>query len=707
MLKKYSRLILSAAFSVVLMLFVAVNHSAYLDVEFRYGLLLFILSLAACLVIGAVCWLKLPSREKLRNWISLGAVALLPTVTITLTECLNGIFVYDMYYYAFFAGYILVLLICALVFALSGSIRLSIIIPNVFFFILAMANYYVKLFRGTVLLPIDLASIGTAKNVAGTYDYSLSYNIVISILLLIFIIVVAAKLPTPKMKLPAKLISRAACLVLFSCVALVFFLSDFLAKMDIRPDFWNQSRGYKNNGVSLSFFINLKYIYVRAPSGYNADKVADIVYDYLNDNSGETVPDTADSQDNTADAAAAAEPSDATVTPDIICIMNESFADLSTVGYFTTNIDYMPFYRSLSENTIKGNLYVPVKGSGTSNTEFEFLTGCSMAYYPSGSNAYTLYMKSKMPSLVSTLSSAGYSNLAFHPYYPNGWNRPNVYKYFGFSRYDSIGSVIEPSILNQFNAMGSTRETLINMVNQYYGTGNNILLRQYVSDACDFDYIIKKYEQRDKSNPFFLFNVTMQSHGSYTGSSSNFVEDVYVTGTDKTYRKTNQYLSLIKATDDAFKDLINYYKKVDRPVIICMFGDHQPSIEPAFYEKLLGKSLYSLSTEEDLKLNITPFCIWANYDIDEQYIDKLSSNYLSSLLLKISGVPMSDYNKYLLKMSKTLPVINPGGYIDNRNICYSWAEASPYSKLLKNYEKVQYNYLFDTKNRVDSLFTVS
>ena len=74
--------------------------------------------------------------------------------------------------------------------------------------------------------------------------------------------------------------------------------------------------------------------------------------------------------------------------PNIIVIMNEAFSDPSVLGDFTTNEDYMPFVHSLldgADNTISGHLNVSVKGGNTANTEFEYLTGASMAFLPYGS----------------------------------------------------------------------------------------------------------------------------------------------------------------------------------------------------------------------------------------------------------------------------------------------------------------------------------
>ena len=58
--------------------------------------------------------------------------------------------------------------------------------------------------------------------------------------------------------------------------------------------------------------------------------------------------------------------------PNIIAIMNESFSDLNVVGDLQTSEDYMPFIRSMTKNTIKGQLLVSPFGGYTCNTEFEF-----------------------------------------------------------------------------------------------------------------------------------------------------------------------------------------------------------------------------------------------------------------------------------------------------------------------------------------------
>ena len=136
-----------------------------------------------------------------------------------------------------------------------------------------------------------------------------------------------------------------------------------------------------------------------------------------------------------------------------------------------------------------------------------------------------------------------------------------------------------------------------------------------------------------------------------------------------------------------------------------MFGDHQPNVETEFISELLGvKDLSSLTIEQEQKRYTTPFYIWANFDIEEKIIPRLSVNYLSSLLLDIAGLELTEYNKYLLKLSETLPVINTAGYIDSEGVYYKWSDVSPYTEIIKEYERIQYNCIFDQKNIDTDIF---
>ena len=162
----------------------------------------------------------------------------------------------------------------------------------------------------------------------------------------------------------------------------------------------------KRNGGAVAFLMELKYLRAQKPAGYDREACRSLLASY---------------DDSAAVSAEAAQKP----YPNIIVIMDEAFADMAYIGPFTPQQDYMPFFHSLqgAENTITGRLHVSVLGGNTANTEFEFLTGNTMAFLPQGSIPYQQYIRGSLPTLASYLREAGYQTVAMHPYYAKGWSR--------------------------------------------------------------------------------------------------------------------------------------------------------------------------------------------------------------------------------------------------------------------------------------------
>ena len=203
--------------------------------------------------------------------------------------------------------------------------------------------------------------------------------------------------------------------------------------------------------------------------------------------------------------------------------MDESYADLRRLGeHFQTNIDVMPYFDSLQENTIRGFALSSVYGGGTANSEYEFLTGNSLAYLPAGCVAYQQYLPEDAYSMVSSLRDRGYATVAMHPYYASGWMRNKVWPQLGFS---------ETYFLESFPQQN--------------------LVRRFVSDQEMFEKVVRRYETRDRSRPLFLFGVTMQNHGGYRYYGENYMTEVRLRGFTQAYPRAEQYLTLIHETDKA------------------------------------------------------------------------------------------------------------------------------------------------------------
>jgi hypothetical protein len=159
----------------------------------------------------------------------------------------------------------------------------------------------------------------------------------------------------------------------------------------------------------------------------------------------------------------------------------------------------------------------------------------------------------------------------------------------------------------------------------------------------------------------------------------------------------------VKKTDEAFEDFIHYFEQVEEPTIIMLFGDHQPGLYDGFYDEIdseVDQSIYKNKF-------IVPFVIWANYDIPEDKIDAISANYLSSVLLKTAGLNMTPYQNYLLEAREHIPAISANGFLDSEGVWYELSEQNVQETYIKTLKQLQYNNLFDQKNKKTSMFELS
>ena len=628
----------------------------------------FYFMLAGCLIVFFALLYR-PKKKGIIHIVSLlAAFLIVPLLLITGVECLNGNMLWNINYPVnVLMNYLLCLLVEIVFFAVSGSVRCSGILTTVLMTVFGIVNMYCKAYKGSPLLPWDITSIVTAANVAGSFKFEISCTVVFMICMAAASVSVVSHMAVTSRRSKLCTAARILCAAVTAVFCFVFWGTDIVAtEFGAAPDFFNQTRGYENNGAWAEFMVNTRYLSLAVPADYNSETITDEVISRTEDNSSILEAAGIDPVENSVE------------NPNIIVIMNESFSDLSVIGDFETNIDYMPYIDSLigQDNVIEGNTYVSTIGTGTSNTEYEFLTGNPMAFLPAGSNAYQLYVTDDQPGLTSVLKEQGYSADAMHPYNASSWNRVSVYQAMGFNSFTTLAD------------MKGVQK-----------------LRRFASDEYDFSLIEEMYEERDPDQPFYLFNITMQNHSSYETKYENFEQTVWLTSTENEYPLTDQYLSLIKETDDQFRKLIEYFENADEPTIILMFGDHQPFIENSFYEEVMGSSLSSLSDEDAQKRYITRFILWANYDIPEGWIDQISVNYLSALLTEIAGTEKTDYIRFLETMYSEVPVITQLGCIDSEGTYFKVDDDNDFEDDISLYRKAAYNSLIDKDHRSDTLFT--
>lgn len=618
---------------------------------------------------------KITLPEKIEKVFRCILFLLAPLISVICIEYLNGNFLWDIKEALLNSAmnYLLALLFYFVVYALSGSSKLSIKLVTPFLYIFGVVNYFVKLYKGAPFLPYDITSIGTAAAVSNTYPFTITHEIIFTFSLVVLLYSCANLIEKVKQN-RIQITLRCICLSIVICFLAFFYGTNLPAtELGISPDFFNQTRGYENYGALAEFLVNARYLTLNAPEQYDLETLDQECTDNIS--SSQTITQTA--LENNGYEYSEAEKVE---NPNVVVIMNESFSDLSVIGNFDTNQEVLPFINSLKEddNTIEGNVYVSTFGTGTSNTEYEFLTGNSMAFLPPGSNAYQLYVDHTQPSLVSSLKDTGYSADVLHPYYRDDWNRPSVYEDMGFD-----------SFLGLEDIYGYT------------------LCRNYVSDEWDFKKVEDMYEERDTRKPFFLFNITMQNHPSYEKEYSNFTKEISLENMDGEYPLTETYLSLIHQTDKDFEQLINYFSNQEEPTIVLMFGDHQPFIEDAFYENVMGSSISNLDDATNQNRYITRFIMWANYDIPSGWVDTISANYLSTLLCENANIPLTTYQKYLQNLYQEIPVVSQLGCLDWNKQYFKVEEDTPYRNDLLTYHHLAYNNLVEDEKRKNELFYIA
>ena len=569
-------------------------------------------------------------------------VTLIPIIAFYLMESYEHNPFQEVRHDAQVLNILLFLLIGGFLFLLTGGIRSALRIELVLAMVFGLVNHYVMAFRSTPFVPWDVLSLGTAMSVVGEYDFTPTKRVVLVTLCFLALIGLLQFFKVKiKVKWPYR-IAGAALVFAGLCVYTGKLQEEaFQNKHQLYPFLFTPGYMTKVNGMAVTFAMDMKYIVIEKPQGYSREEARKILEKYETDIQ---VPEE---------------------LPNIIVIMDEAFSDLSVLGELDANRDEMPFIRDLMENgknVMAGYANVSVCGGNTANSEFEFLTGNTMAFLPEGSIPYQQYIKRESFSIASYLKELGYVTYGEHPYNAGGWSRDKVYPLLGIDR-------------------------LLFLKDYDYRK----YVRRYQSDMADVNQIIHTFETKEENSPLFLFNVTMQNHGGYTEDFENFTPDIEAL--DGKSRVVNKYLSLMKLTDESIEYLLSYFEAQEEKTIIVFFGDHQPNTtvaNPVF--RYNGIDVNNLSKEQVLNRYKVPFFIWANYSIEEKHDMELSLNYLGAKVLEAADITLPAYMNFLKDLQEQ--------YVSITSIAMEESEGYEKEKaeeLLKEYKILQYYYLFDRK----------
>ena len=530
------------------------------------------------------------------------------------------------------------------VFFIAGRTSISMAICVAAIAIIGVGNYFVVMFRSNPIVPWDIYSFETAMSVADNYVFSVDWALAEHIAMFILMLIVGVR---TNIRLNKKILRPI--LTVAMCIPAYFYISylwqDNLERnTGLNDTLFNAKYMHSKDGFFVSFILDIHFLQIEEPKNYSDEYALSL----LNEQEVEKVETPEE-------------------LPDIIAIMDETFSDPAVLGEFETNKDYMPFVHSILRgevaNTISGYTDVSVLGGNTANSEFEFLTGNSMAFFPNGSVPYLQYIRDGISTIVPQLEEYGYTTYGTHPYRAKGWNREFIYDLMGFDyRYFQGSFPFEDK------------------------------LRNYVSDEADFKSILEW--RNNTEGPFFMINVTMQNHSNYGGDFDNFDPQIVAKFKNTSSNKyLNKYLSLMYETDQDVASLLSELSQSDRKTIVVFWGDHQPNdyvVRPIYKE--YGLDFDNQTYEQQQQRQKTPFFIWANYDIQEQTNVEISLNYLNILLFETAGLQLDEYQTFRKNLWQgQIPMMNAVGYRNDDGDLVEYDDApEEIQNLLNEYQNIQY-----------------
>ena len=478
--------------------------------------------------------------------------------------------------FAFLFNALIIFFTLSVVYLFRRRMLMRIIISCVWL-LLGIINGCVLSQRVTPFGYTDLKCISDLLTMTNTQYFTKTQEICVVILLsilVIFLVVLALKGPKFQGH-PHKI--RAV----FFCAGMGVFMS-FATTMahsseQMASYFANIAQGYSDYGFVYGFSSSVMDRGMNKPDDYSESTIKAITQSVAQAKEDASSYTVAKSDQIVSDSVKKQQ-------PNVICVLLESFMDPTEINFLELSKDPIPNFRALSDNFTSGYLTVPVVGAGTANSEFEVLTGMNLRFFGTGEYPYkTILKETNCESIASDLSKQGYGTHVVHNNGGNFYSRANAFSQFGFDTFISK----EMMNIQEYTPLGSWPT-------------DDILIGE-----------TKKALDSTPNQSDFVYNITVQGHGSYPDEKVIQNPEITVSGADSE-EKNNQweyYVNQIHEVDKFIKNLTDMLSERDENTILVLFGDHLPTMG---------------LTDEDLKsgdIFKTKYATWNNFGLEQKDAD--------------------------------------------------------------------------------------
>jgi len=548
------------------------------------------------------------------NYVSLALLG----IGIGLVSLLLGAVMFGTPLFLTYLGYPMLLLLnllppvilIFLLYFISGRPWIAFIFPA-FFVILASLIHFVKVqIRGDPLLATDILIVREAVVVVQSYTIPLNWKLFFAIGALVCgalfsIFMLKHKIVCKKFRIISSVVTAALCVTLYSAV----YTNDRVYEqnsVEMELTQWSMARDFISRGFLFPYISSMQDFGPALFPGRH------LPYWYDKDEARQMLQSFGDT----------AIPPDGKVN--IISIMLEAYADLSVFEVLDFTVDvYAPLHRIQAES-VSGNLIANVFGGATIDTERLFLTG----------NTQLTSFVGATNSFVRFLRNQGFYTEGLHVGDMWFYDRRPVNAHLGFENYFFLEDFPE---------------------------GNR-------SDEFFFPTVLDLYMNRNRSVPYFSFNVSYQNHGPYPcweTSEPYFINRGELS--DSSFNILNNYLTGIYDTNRRLEEFINALRYDPEPVVVVAFGDHMPWLGHAHSVYLeLGINIDGSTPEGFLNFHSLPYFIWANYAarelIGHDFVGEgrsFSPAFLMGEAFSLLGWEGEAYMKALRELQETIDVISP------------------------------------------------
>lgn len=544
--------------------------------------------------------------------------------------------------------FLFLLIISTGCFFITLSLKLTYTLVFIPIIIMSVINYNKFLYRQEVLVPSDFLQIREALNIVSD-AVSINFLTLRYILLFIFIIltfILTFLIKKIKIKYSIRIIPIIALPIIVYYY--VFSPNCLVNKMIPTHISENVVSVYYQKGFILGFFNEIPNMILKEPANYTATNVKKI-YDNINiDNNSHL--------------------NDKNSKPNIIVILSEAFIDPLRLEGVKYSIDPLISIRKYMDEFGYLNMISPQVSGGTANVEYEVLTGVNTSLFHDSAIVYQQYINNEHFSIAHYLNSKGYVCLGIHPYYDWFWRRNKVYPHLGFNNFYSM-------------------ETM----------NNTEKVGPFISDLSLSKEIIEKYEE-NKVVPLFIKGISMQNHMPYNLNRYNDDTKIVSIESDNLSsglkKELTEYVNGLYYASEALDYLIEYFKKVEEPTYIIMYGDHGTYFVDYVdeYFSLLG---HQPGAQTDHLLSQTPVIFWTNQKKEKIETDYIGASFLGKEILKYVGIELPNYFKVLDELHKRVKVLNRNYMIDsNNNFFYRGTYSNELNSLINNINLIGYDINF-------------